>query len=128
MTSSLSQTNTSRYVTRDPEILQGEPIIAETQVAVRDIVVLWKSGVKPEEISQKLLHLVTAAQVFDAISFYLDNQSEINERIAWYEARPALNVSPLLRCNPLLDEVAEYVEAYRRDRNAELDFPESEAV
>jgi hypothetical protein len=41
---------------------------------------------------------------------------------------PMLNVSPFLRCNPLLDEVTEYVEAYRRDRNAELDFPESEAV
>ena len=62
MTSSLSQTNTSRYVTRDLEILQGEPIIAATQVAVRDIVVLWKSGIKPEEIPQKLLHLVTAAR------------------------------------------------------------------
>jgi uncharacterized protein (DUF433 family) len=128
MTSSLSPASISRYVTRNPEILQGEPIIADTQVAVRDIVVFWKSGIKPEEISQKLLQLVTAAQVFDAISFYLDNQSEIDERIAWYEARPMLNVSPFLRCNPLLDEVTEYVEAYRRDRNVELDFPESEAV
>lgn len=128
MTNSLSETSSSRYVTRNPDILQGEPIIAGTQVAVRDIVVFWKSGMKPEEIPEKLLHIVTAAQVFDAISFYLDNQQEIDERITWYEARPALNVSPLLRCNPLLDEVAEYVEAFRRERNAEFDFPESEAV
>lgn len=126
MTSSLSRTSTSRYVTRDPDILQGEPIIAGTQVTVRDIVVFWKSEVKPEEIPEKLLPLVTAAQVFDAISFYWDNQQEIDEQIAWYEARPVLNVSPLLRCNPLLDEVAEYVEAYRRERNAEIDFPEPE--
>jgi uncharacterized protein (DUF433 family) len=128
MTSSLSGTSTSRYVTRNPAILQGEPIITGTQVAVRDIVVLWKLGTKPEDIPQKLLHLVTAAQVFDAISFYLDNQQEIDEQIAWYEARPILNVSPLLRCNPLLDEVAEHVETYRREQNAKLDFPESEAV
>ncbi len=70
----------------------------------------------------------SAAQVFDAIRFYLDDRPEIDDRIAWYEARPMLNVSPLLRCNPLLNEVTEYVAAYRRDRNAESDFPESEAV
>ncbi|XZO04471.1 MAG: DUF433 domain-containing protein [Microcoleus sp.] len=73
MTSSLSPTSISRYVTRNPEVLQGEPIIADTQVTVRDIVVFWKSGIKPEEIPQKLLQLVTAAQVFDAISFYHRN-------------------------------------------------------
>jgi uncharacterized protein (DUF433 family) len=128
MTYLMSPTSLSRYVTRDSNILQGEPIIAETQVAVRDIVVFWKSGIKPEEIPQKLLQLVTAAQVFDAISFYLDNQQEIDDRIAWYEAHPMLNISPLLRCNPLLDEVTKYVEDYRRDRNTDLDFPESEAV
>jgi uncharacterized protein (DUF433 family) len=55
MTSSLSSTSISRYVTRNPEVLQGEPIIADTQVTVRDIVVFWKSGIKPEEIPQKLL-------------------------------------------------------------------------
>ncbi|MCC3590869.1 DUF433 domain-containing protein [Microcoleus sp. PH2017_28_MFU_U_A] len=128
MTSLLSSTSISRYVTRNLEVLQGEPIIAGTQLTVRDIVVFWKSGIKPEEIPQKLLQLVTGAQVFDAISFYLDNQPEIDDRIAWYEARPMLNISPLLRCNPLLNEVTKYVEVYRRDRNADIDFPESETL
>ncbi|WP_341732098.1 DUF433 domain-containing protein [Microcoleus sp. EPA2] len=118
----------NQNVTRNPEVLQGEPIIADTQVTVRDIVVFWKSGIKPEEIPQKLLQLVTADQVFDAISFYLDNQPEIDARIAWYEARPMLNISPLLRCNPLLNEVTEYVQTYRHDRNADIDFPESETL
>ncbi|MCP2730752.1 DUF433 domain-containing protein [Limnofasciculus baicalensis] len=120
MTNSLSGTTSSRYVTRTPEILQGEPIIADTQVTVRDIVVFWKSGIKPEDIPEKLIQLVTAAQVFDAISFYLDNQQEINERIIWYEAHPLLNVSPLLRCNPLLNEVVEYTESYRNLRTTML--------
>jgi uncharacterized protein (DUF433 family) len=53
---------------------------------VRDIVVFWKSGIKPEDIPQKLLQLVTAAQVFDAISFYLDNQPEIDERMGMSNA------------------------------------------
>ena len=70
----------SRYVTRNPEILSGEPIITGTRTSVRAIVGLWRLGVMPEEIISHLPHL-TLAQVFDALSFYLDYQSEINEYI-----------------------------------------------
>jgi uncharacterized protein (DUF433 family) len=71
---------TSRYVTRNPEILSGEPIILGTRTSVRAIVGLWRLGIMPEEIPNHLLHL-TLAQVFDALSFYLDYQAEINEYI-----------------------------------------------
>ena len=70
----------SRYVTRQPEILSGEPIIAGTRTSVRAIVENWRLGIRAEEIPLHLPHL-TLAQVFDALSFYLDNQSEINEYI-----------------------------------------------
>lgn len=70
----------SRYVTRNPDILGGEPIIAGTRTSVRAIVGLWRMGIMPEEILNHLPHL-TLAQVFDALSFYLDNQAEINEYI-----------------------------------------------
>jgi uncharacterized protein (DUF433 family) len=70
----------SRYVTRNPEILSGEPIITGTRTSVRAIVGLWRMGIMPEEIISHLPHL-TLAQVFDALSFYLDNQAEINEYI-----------------------------------------------
>lgn len=122
MTYSLARTSTSRYVTRDSKILQGEPAIVGTQVAVRDIVLLWKSGVKPEEIPEKLMRLVTVAQVFDAISFYLDNQQEIDEYIEFFVQHPPLNVPFGLRANPLLDEVRENVAAYHRDRNEVSDL------
>jgi len=52
----------SRYVTRNNEILGGEPIIEGTRTSIRAIVGLL-------------------AQVFDALSFYLDHQAEINEYI-----------------------------------------------
>ena len=71
---------TSRYVTRNPNILQGEPIITGTRTSVRAIVESWRLGIRPEEIPMHLPHL-TLAQVFDALSFYLDNQPEINEYI-----------------------------------------------
>ncbi|WP_292837198.1 hypothetical protein [Nostoc sp. JL33] len=37
-------------------------------------------GVAPEEIPQGLPH-ITLAQVFDALSYYLDHQNEINSYI-----------------------------------------------
>lgn len=71
---------TSRYVTRNPEILGGEPVIMGTRTSVRAIVGLWRQGIQPEEIPTHLPHLALA-QVFDALSFYLDHPTEINECI-----------------------------------------------
>lgn len=70
----------SRYVTSNSEILSGEPIITGTRTSVRAIVGLWRLGIMPEEILNHLPHL-TLAQIFDALSFYLDHQAEINEYI-----------------------------------------------
>jgi uncharacterized protein (DUF433 family) len=67
----------TRYVTSNPEILGGEPIIIGTRTSIRAIVGLWRLGIMPEEILNHLPHL-TLAQVFDALSFYLDHQAEIN--------------------------------------------------
>jgi uncharacterized protein (DUF433 family) len=68
------------YIVRDDAILGGEPIIRGTRTPVRAIVKSWRMGVAPEEIPQGLSHL-TLAQVFDALSYYLDHQSEINSYI-----------------------------------------------
>ena len=98
-------TNVSRYVVRDSETLRKEPSIVGTKVMVRDIVEVWKSGVAPEQIPPQLFNLISAAQVFDAIGFYLDNQSEIDDYIEWYRNHPMLNVPAGLRLNPLKSEV-----------------------
>jgi|SRR6266446_2531117 len=71
---------TNRYIGRDPAILGGEPIISGTRTPVRAIVELWRSGMAPEEIPTSLPHL-TLAQVFDALSYYSDNQNEIEQFI-----------------------------------------------
>jgi len=67
----------SRYITRNAEILGGEPVVRGTRTSVRAIVGLWRMCTLPEEILKHLPHL-TLAQVFDALSFYLDNQAEID--------------------------------------------------
>lgn len=66
-----------RYITSVPEILSGEPIIKGTRTPVRSIVLTWRRGVPPEEIPIGLPHL-TVAEVFEALSYYSDNQDEIN--------------------------------------------------
>ena len=76
----MSATALSRYVARNPQIFSGEPIITGTRTSVRAIFGLWRLGIMPEEILHHLPHL-TLAQVFDALSFYLDRQTEINEYI-----------------------------------------------
>jgi len=68
------------YVVSDSAVLDGEPVIQGTKTSVRAIVELWRMGVAPEEISVHLPH-ITLAQVFDALSYYADNQDEINHYI-----------------------------------------------
>ena len=68
------------YIVRDDAILSGEPIIRGTRTPVRAVVESWRIGIVAEEIPQGLPHL-TLAQVFDALSYYLNHQSEINSYI-----------------------------------------------
>jgi len=86
---------TSRYVIRNTSILSGEPIIIGTKTTVRAIVGLWRLGTSPEEIPIHLTHL-TLAQVFDALSFYQDNQTEINNYISRNHT-PSELVHPLVK-------------------------------
>ncbi len=74
------QTTEHCHIVRKSGILSGEPIIKGTRTPVRAIVELWRIGVSPEEIPHRLPHL-TLAQVFDALSYYLDHQDEINDYI-----------------------------------------------
>jgi uncharacterized protein (DUF433 family) len=106
----------SRYVTSDPDILQGEPIVAGTIVAVRDIVQLWKSGVQPEAMVHHLFNRVTIAQIFDALSFYADYPEQIDYWLEKYAGHP----TPLMRLNPLNDEVTAAIEEYRREVDARM--------
>ena len=77
----MAQQTAHLYVVTDSQILNGEPILKGTRTPVRAVVELWRLGVSPEAIPSHLPHL-TLAQVFDALSYYSDNQAEINQYIA----------------------------------------------
>ena len=63
------------YIVSDQGILNGAPIVSGTRTPARAIAELWKFGLLPEDIPIQLPHL-TLAQVFDALSFYIDNREE----------------------------------------------------
>lgn len=65
------------YITRNEKILGGEPVIKDTRTSVRTIAEMWRLGYAPEEIPGHLPHL-TLAEVFASLSYYSDNQAEIN--------------------------------------------------
>lgn len=67
-----------RYITRKAK--SGEPIIKETNTSVRAIVENWRLGLSPEEIVEGLPHL-KLAEIFEAMSYYYDNQTEIDDYI-----------------------------------------------
>lgn len=91
----MEQRTLHRYIVRESGILQGEPIIRGTRTPVRAIVETWRSGVPPEAITEGMPHL-TLAQVFDALSYYSDHQSEINGYIERNRIPDAL-IDPLVR-------------------------------
>lgn len=69
-----------KYIVKDNEILDGEPVIKGTRTPIRAIVENWRLGLSPEEIVIHMPHL-TLAQVFEALSYYSDHKEEINEYI-----------------------------------------------
>jgi uncharacterized protein (DUF433 family) len=77
------------HIVRDPMIGGSEPIIVGTGMRVRILVEYWRGGTPPEELLQAFPHL-TLAQVFDALSYYQDHQSEINALIERNRVDPAL--------------------------------------
>lgn len=84
-----------RYITTNKEILSGEPIIKGTRTPVRAIVENWRLELSPEEIVRGLPHL-TLAQVFEAMSYYYDNQAEIDDYIERNRVPDEL-IHPLVR-------------------------------
>ena len=83
------------YIVSDQAILNGAPIVSGTRTPVRAIAELWKFGLPPEDILIQLPHL-TLAQIFDALSFYIDNREEIDRDILRNRV-PDEKIEPRLR-------------------------------
>jgi uncharacterized protein (DUF433 family) len=74
------QTTAHPYIVRLAGICGGRPTIKGSRISVCHIAQLYKAGDTVEEILQSHHHLQAAA-VYDAISYYLDHQQEIEREI-----------------------------------------------
>ena len=72
-------------IVRRSDISGGEPIIRGTRISVPHIVERVQDGQSIEDILAALPHL-TAARLYDALSYYHDHRPEIDRLIA--ESRP----------------------------------------
>lgn len=69
------------YITTEPGISKGSPIIAGTRIRVLDITIEYEYlGYTPDEIVSAHPHL-TLPQVHDALSFYYENREELDQEI-----------------------------------------------
>jgi uncharacterized protein (DUF433 family) len=67
------------YIVRDATIYGGEPIVEGTRTGVRHVILLFQGGQDPEEIAVN--QRLSLAQVYDAISYFYDNEEEIKHYI-----------------------------------------------
>ncbi|MFB8791725.1 MAG: DUF433 domain-containing protein [Potamolinea sp.] len=68
-----------------PGTCGGRPRIAGRRVSVQAIAVLYKQGMKPEEIVEEF-EFLTLAQVYAALAYYHANKDEIEADLAFQEA------------------------------------------
>jgi uncharacterized protein (DUF433 family) len=69
------------YVERRPEVQGGRPVIKGSRFPVSSIVLNHRRGLSVDEILREFAQL-TPAEVYDALSYYYDHQSEIDAEIA----------------------------------------------
>lgn len=69
------------YVERKPGVCGGAPVIRGTRFPIRSVVVyVLHLGMTPEEMVRDWPHL-KLAQIYDALSYYHDNQAAIDRSI-----------------------------------------------
>ena len=65
------------YITSNPKIAHGAPLIDGTRVTVRTIAGYYQIGMDVDEILATLPHL-SPAQVHSALAYYFDHQHDID--------------------------------------------------
>jgi len=76
----MSNTVPAKGVTKDENILNGEPVLANTRTPVRAIIEMRRLFYTVDEIVDRLPHL-NAEQVNTAIEYYAEHRAEIDAYI-----------------------------------------------
>lgn len=77
----VKKSKTHPYISYKKGVCGGRSIITGTRISVWSIIKWYKVGMSIEEIFKGFTQL-TPAQIYDAFSYYYDNQDEIEKDIA----------------------------------------------
>ena len=66
------------YISTNPEIADGAPLIRGTRITVRMVAGYYQMGMTPDEILLSLPHL-PLSQIHSALAYYFDHQREVDE-------------------------------------------------
>ncbi|MCI0393386.1 MAG: DUF433 domain-containing protein [Chloroflexi bacterium] len=70
-----------RYIERNPAICDGKAVITGTRIKVTQVATEYERlGWTPDQIIEAHPHL-TLAQIHDALSYYYENQAELDAEI-----------------------------------------------
>lgn len=78
------------YITQTPSVCGGRPVVRGTRIPVKVLVGYYRLNYKETEILAGFPNL-TAAQLYDALSYYYDHQAEIDADIEANELSDVLN-------------------------------------
>lgn len=67
-------------IVRDEDVLGGCPRVSGTRIRVSDVVVKYRSGDSPEELTERFERL-ELSDVYGALSFYHSNKELVDEEI-----------------------------------------------
>jgi len=81
MGNAIKKSTNHPYITRQMGVCGGRSIIEGTRIPVWSIIKWYKTGMSIEEIIREFPH-ITPSQIYDAFSYYYDNQKEVEKDIA----------------------------------------------
>ncbi len=80
------------HIIRVPGVCGGRPIVRGSRIAVWHIARLFRAGYTPTDIAQEFNHL-SLTSIYDAVSYYLDHQVEVDEDLAANKLENALQAA-----------------------------------
>ncbi len=99
------------YITTDKKIRGGAPIIAGTGIKVLDVAIRYEvMGMSPEDIIVALPHL-NLSQIHDALSYYYEHKSEIDQD--WRNALKKTATAKKIVESPLEKKLGKIKDIYR---------------
>lgn len=100
----------------------GGYYVAGTRISLDSVVYAFNEGNSPEAIREDF-PLLTRAQIYGAIAFYLNRQAEIDEYLARIQGEFEQSAVPLRQANPALWERLERARARLASRGLEPALP-----